>query len=127
MHEHQNKVVYLACITKWKSFVSFFQTDTPYVYQPSDTIQVSTGDTMQLTCVYESYPEPSAVFWKRDGERLNESVSKYNGGTVKEPSLTIYNTELLDAGTYVCVVVNEIGTGYSSEIQLKIKGKISKN
>ncbi|CAG2238632.1 unnamed protein product [Mytilus edulis] len=99
----------------------------PYVYQSSDTIKVSTGDTVQLKCVHESYPDPSAVFWKRDGERLNVSVSKYNGSTINEPSLTIYNTELLDAGTYVCVVVNEIGTGYSSEIQLKIKGKISKN
>ncbi|XP_071123084.1 uncharacterized protein [Mytilus edulis] len=95
----------------------------PYVYQSSDTIKVSTGDTVQLKCVHESYPDPSAVFWKRDGERLNVSVSKYNGSTINEPSLTIYNTELLDAGTYVCVVVNEIGTGYSSEIQLKIKEK----
>ncbi|CAC5368783.1 PTPRG [Mytilus coruscus] len=99
--------------------------DTPYIYQSSDTIQASTGDTILLKCVHESYPKPSAVFWKRDGEKLNVSVSKYNGSTINEASLTIFNTEQKDSGIYVCAVVNEIGTGYSSKILLMIKGRVS--
>lgn len=83
-----------------------------------------TGHPIQLTCVHESYPVSSAVFWIKDGEKLNVSVSKYNGSTINEPSLTIVNTDQFDAGTYVCAVVNDIGTGYSNKILLIIKGKI---
>ena len=99
-----------------------FSTDVPLVYQSSDTIKDFTGDTIQLKCVYESYPEPSVVFWTRDGEILNISVSKYNGSTINEPSLTIVNIDQFDSGAYVCAVVNNIGTGYSSKILLLIKG-----
>lgn len=93
--------------------------------QKSNNIQGLTGDVIQLKCNHESYPKPTLVFWNKDGERLNVSVSKYNGSTIIEPSLTIFNANQLDAGSYVCAVVNEIGTGYSSNIQLMIKGKIS--
>ncbi|XP_076116652.1 uncharacterized protein LOC143084129 [Mytilus galloprovincialis] len=96
----------------------------PLVYQSSDTIKAFTGDTIQLKCVYESYPEPSVVFWTRDGEILNISVSKYNGSTINEPSLTIVNIDQFDSGAYVCAVVNNIGTGYSSKILLLIKEKV---
>ncbi|VDH94811.1 Hypothetical predicted protein [Mytilus galloprovincialis] len=99
---------------------TYLPPDIPLVYQSSDNIKASTGDTIQLNCVYKSYSEPYAVFWKLDGENLNISVTKYNGSTVNEPSLTIYNTELLDAGTYVCAVVNDIGTGYSNKIRVII-------
>ncbi|XP_071123087.1 uncharacterized protein [Mytilus edulis] len=96
----------------------------PLVYQSSDTIKAFTGDTITLKCVYESNPEPSVVFWKRDGEILNVSVSKYNGSTINEPSLTIVNIDHFDSGAYVCAVVNNIGTGYSSKILLLIKEKV---
>lgn len=101
-----------------------FYTDTPLVLQWSNNIQASKGDNIQLECNHESYPEPSLVFWNRDGENINVSDSKYNGGTINEPSLTIINTEQKDSGIYMCAVVNGIGTGYSSEIQLIVKGKI---
>ncbi|CAC5378523.1 Tyrosine-protein phosphatase non-receptor type 11,Tyrosine-protein phosphatase non-receptor type 13,Tyrosine-protein phosphatase corkscrew,Tyrosine-protein phosphatase non-receptor type 6 [Mytilus coruscus] len=95
--------------------------DIPLVLQRSNNIQASTGDVIQLKCNHESYPEPTLVFWNKDGENLNVSVSKYNGSTINEPSLTIFNTDQLDAGAYVCALVNDIGTGYSSKIQLIIK------
>ncbi|XP_052065714.1 receptor-type tyrosine-protein phosphatase mu-like isoform X2 [Mytilus californianus] len=103
-----------------KKAIQLYVKDTPLVYRSSDNIQASTGDTIQLKCVHESYPVPTAVFWKRDGEYLNVSDSKYNGSSIKDSSLTILNTEQIDSGIYVCGVVNEIGTGYSSSIQLII-------
>ncbi|XP_063399781.1 hemicentin-2-like [Mytilus trossulus] len=95
--------------------------DIPLVLQWSNNIPASTGDNIQLECNHASYPESSLVFWNRDGEKINVSDSKYNGGTINEPSLTIINTEQKDSGIYMCAVVNGIGTGYSSEIQLIVK------
>lgn len=91
-----------------------------------NNIQASTGNVIHLGCNYDSYPQSTLVFWNKDGKNLNMSVSKYNGSTIKQPALTILNTNQLDSGIYVCAVVNEIGIGYSSKIQLIIKGKILK-
>lgn len=39
--------------------------------------------------------------------------SKYNGGTVSTPSLTIYNFAVSDIGSYRCLAKNSIGTAHS--------------
>lgn len=106
--------------------IHFFPVDIPLVSPLRNNIQASTGKVIHLGCNHDSYPQPTLVFWNKDGKNLNMSVSKYNGSTIKQPSLTILNTDQLDSGIYVCAVVNEIGTGYSSKIQLIIKGKILK-
>ncbi|VDI15448.1 Hypothetical predicted protein, partial [Mytilus galloprovincialis] len=95
--------------------------DIPIVRSLSNNIQASTCDIIKLGCYHDSYPEPISVLWKRDGVNLNVSVPKYNGSTITEPSLTIFNTDQSDSGTYICAVVNKIGIGYSSEIVLIIK------
>ncbi|XP_076116654.1 receptor-type tyrosine-protein phosphatase alpha-like [Mytilus galloprovincialis] len=104
-----------------KETIHLLVKDIPLVYQSSAILQAFTGDAIQLTCVHESYPVTSAVFWIKDGEKLNVSDSKYNGSTIIEPSLTIVNTDQFDAGTYVCAVANDIGTGYSNKSLLIIK------
>lgn len=39
--------------------------------------------------------------------------SKYSGGTVSTPSLTIYNFAVSDIGSYRCLAKNSIGTAHS--------------
>lgn len=83
-----------------------------------------TGTNVQITCNHESYQKPSSVFWNKDGENLNVPNSKYNGSTVDVPSLVIFNTRETDSGKYMCGVVNDIGTGYSKEVMVIIKGEM---
>ncbi|VDH90360.1 Hypothetical predicted protein, partial [Mytilus galloprovincialis] len=104
-----------------KKAIQLFIRDIPLVHQSLDNIQATTGDTIQLKCGHESYPVPISVFWKKDGENINVSDSKYNGSSMRDPHLTIFNTEQSDSGIYVCGVGNEIGTGFGSNIELIIQ------
>lgn len=44
------------------------------------------------------------------------------GSTVTEPSLTILHATIADAGQYICLAVNYVGTGRSEPTTLIILG-----
>lgn len=105
------------------AFVFFL--DIPLVSLPNHMTEVIQGSDTMLDCSYDSYPQPTKVYWKKNNkiiELSDSSRTKYNGSTVEIPVLVIYNTKQSDAGSYICFVKNYVGTGYSRTLQLLITG-----
>lgn len=90
------------------------------------TFSVNIGNTITLDCVVSASPAHTSVYWtrqigNRNPERLN-STNKYDGSTTFSPSLTIYNIDMSDEGTYICHAANSVGTGQSSQAFLDVVG-----
>ncbi|XP_022291732.2 uncharacterized protein LOC111103027 isoform X2 [Crassostrea virginica] len=74
------------------------------------------GNSTTITCrVTGNY---TAVFWEHQYNgpisKINTTGStKYSGGTVSTPSLTIYNFSVSDIGSYRCSGKNSVGTAHS--------------
>ncbi|KAK2178126.1 hypothetical protein NP493_561g01055, partial [Ridgeia piscesae] len=63
----------------------------------------------------EARPPVTSVTWKKGQEVFSVTTdSKYTGGTVKTPSLTIGSVLKTDAGEYTCQLGNEVGHGTAS-------------
>ena len=93
----------------------------------TNIVEGTTGKTIRLECSHVSNPKPISSFWKKNGAEIamhdkNSVASKYNGSTISEPSLTIFNTDLSDSGIYECGFVNRIGIGYGTSIHVVIRG-----
>ncbi|CAG2247218.1 Tyrosine-protein phosphatase 1,Phosphatidylinositol phosphatase PTPRQ,Tyrosine-protein phosphatase non-receptor type 7,Receptor-type tyrosine-protein phosphatase R,Tyrosine-protein phosphatase non-receptor type 13,Tyrosine-protein phosphatase non-receptor type 5,Tyrosine-protein phosphatase non-receptor type 11,Tyrosine-protein phosphatase corkscrew,Receptor-type tyrosine-protein phosphatase H [Mytilus edulis] len=65
-----------------KKAIQLFVKDIPLVYQSSANLQAFTGHPIQLTCVHESYPVISDVFWIKDDldETRDDLVPIIGGG-----------------------------------------------
>ncbi|CAG2218792.1 Tyrosine-protein phosphatase 1,Tyrosine-protein phosphatase non-receptor type 13,Tyrosine-protein phosphatase non-receptor type 7 [Mytilus edulis] len=75
--------------------------DIPLVYLPNYMTEVIEGSHTILDCSYDSYPEPTKVYWKKDDKiiKLSESSrTKYNGSSVEIPVLVIHDTTQKDSG-----------------------------
>jgi hypothetical protein len=118
------------CLLSCTIFVGLYHllfTDIPLVKSSTDIVEGATGKTIRLECSHVSNPEPIRSFWKKNGvditmHEINSVANKYNGSTLSEPSLTIFNTDLSDSGIYECGFENAIGIGYGSSIQVVIRG-----
>lgn len=55
------------------------------------------------------------VYWSKNGEKINHRVGerKYSKVTVQNPSLTIYNVNHQDAGSYQLIAINAVGSNKS--------------
>lgn len=107
------------------SFRIYFS-DIPLVSLPTEIKEVTKGSDTLLDCSYDSYPDPTNVFWKKDDNIIKSSNTfrrTYNGSSVEMSVLVLHDTKQSDAGNYVCVVENSIGTGYSKILELIITGK----
>ncbi|CAC5422111.1 unnamed protein product [Mytilus coruscus] len=51
-----------------------------------------------------------------------ENTSKYGGGTIECPTLTIKNVNVSDMGCYTCYATNDMGTNQSETISLTVDG-----
>ncbi|XP_021370015.1 neural cell adhesion molecule 1-B-like [Mizuhopecten yessoensis] len=74
-------------------------------------------------------PAINSVTWQRvftNGSRQNITVDgiNYGGSLVSSPSLVIYNVDSIDAGSYVCLSTNSLGTGESGVMDLTVRGSI---
>ncbi|KAK2174672.1 hypothetical protein NP493_781g00014 [Ridgeia piscesae] len=89
-------------------------------YKP--TVAVNTTDPVveqhpvTITCQsQEARPAVTSVTWKKGQEVINVTTdSKYSGGTVHTPSLTIGSVVKTDAGEYTCQLGNDVGHGTAS-------------
>lgn len=74
------------------------------------------GNSTTITCrVTGNY---TAVFWEHQYNgpisKINTTGStKYSGGTISTPSLTIHNFSVSDIGSYRCSGKNSVGTAHS--------------
>lgn len=79
---------------------------------------VYVGDNATVTCIVSGTPAATSVSWQRTINSVTMTVnlnnfSKYSGGTLTTPSLSIFNVSKEDEGSYSCQATNVIGTGQS--------------
>ena len=69
-----------------------------------------------ITCQSQgARPAVTSVMWEKGQKVINVTTdSKYTGGTVQTPSLTIGSVLKTDAGEYTCQMVNVVGHGSAS-------------
>ena len=93
---------------------------------PHENYAANYGESTTLECTVVSNPEHTGVRWYKISDDIINSIiflgEKYNGSTVAVPSLTIYNVEENDAGSYVCTATNANGVGESTRIYLVVNG-----
>ena len=74
------------------------------------------GQSVTITCWSQgTRPAVTSVTWKKGQEVISVTTdSKYTGGTVRRPSLTIGSVLKADAGEYTCQLDNDMGHGTGS-------------
>lgn len=116
--------------------MNYFQFENVYINQcvsGSPQLTVSpTSDTkpegtpeVVLSCTVLAIPAIKTLTWRKDGSVINVTgqSSKYAGGVISQPNLTIKNITRYDAGVYVCEATNDIGSGQSVGAQLNVTCK----
>ena len=79
------------------------------VIQQASPILVSEDDTLQLLCSYWAVPSPDTISWSHDDKPTNDPhimIESYNATL----SLTITSVGKNNAGYYMCIVSNKVGT-----------------
>ncbi|XP_052080330.1 hemicentin-1-like isoform X6 [Mytilus californianus] len=102
--------------------------DEPIV-NVGDTISSTRyGENITLFCNITANPKVTHVYWEKEvnGTKnvLNSWTVGIRGASVETPSLTIMKSTTADAGNYKCVATNDVGTGNSETISLKVIGKL---
>ncbi|XP_065932028.1 platelet binding protein GspB isoform X4 [Magallana gigas] len=103
--------------------------NVPTVSVSQSSYSVQTSDSVTMTCVISANPSATSVTWYRVASAGLEAIvvgssSKYSGGSVTTPSLTISNTVDSDGGTYRCTATNAVGTGSSANVILDVVGSL---
>ena len=110
----------------WFLFFYFFYSDFPSITLLNTSYSVMVGSSVTIACDYSSSPAPNSITWQRiqnaQSTIINVLDSRYGGGTVITPYLTIHATLLSDAGVYTCSVTNQVGTSTSNPIFLFVNG-----
>ncbi|XP_078326848.1 hemicentin-1-like isoform X25 [Crassostrea virginica] len=102
--------------------------DFPSITLLNTSYSVMVGSSVTIACDYSSSPAPNSITWQRiqnaHSTIINVLDSRYGGGTVITPYLTIHATLLSDAGVYTCSVTNQVGTSTSNPIFLFVNGNV---
>nr|XP_022325054.1 hemicentin-1-like isoform X45 [Crassostrea virginica] len=101
----------------------------PSVTVPQSIYSVQNSDPVTLTCVVSANPSATSVTWYRVTNSglvpiVVGSSSKYSGGSVATPSLTLSSAVDSDQGTYRCTATNAAGTGSSANVVLNVEGSL---
>ncbi|XP_034337929.2 uncharacterized protein [Magallana gigas] len=85
------------------------------------SVQMSPGSTAILNCYVTSPTTVSSITWLYQKNGVNSVVntgdtSKYSGGTVGTPSLSVKNVQVTDVGNYRCQAQNTAGIGQSASM-----------
>ncbi|XP_078617534.1 cartilage intermediate layer protein 1-like [Branchiostoma floridae x Branchiostoma japonicum] len=70
------------------------------------------GQDVTFCCRAHGTPMPSYYEWFKDGRLLDQNINQYND------TLTLYNVQVSDTGTYKCRANSEAGAKYSSGASL---------
>lgn len=101
-----------------------FILDAPIVSVPATHSSVTTGNSVTVNCTVFSKLIVTDVYWQRTIGgvisliKSTTNTNKYSGITANTPSLTIYNADTSDVGTYRCFAANVFGYGNSYPIEL---------
>ena len=98
----------------------------PTVQVEQSSYSVTTGKTVVLVCTVTSDLTITSVEWERNVDGIKTTIvtntNKYSVSSTTTPSLTIFNAEFSDEGTYTCVASNRDGTGQSTTT-LRVTGR----
>jgi hypothetical protein len=79
---------------------------------PAGPLEISEGDTLQLSCLYEGVPSPYRVVWTLNSTQLNSSDPRVTINTAATvTSLTIAGVLSSEGGLYTCHTQSSVGTG----------------
>ena len=84
-----------------------------FIKEP-ETIYVSKGERVILSCIVSGYPQPTISWYKNDV--LIEGA--------EAPYYQIRELTLESRGQFYCVATNSLGTNTSNKAYVKIKGNI---
>lgn len=106
---------------------SFLLLAVPTVTVAQTSYTVVTGASVTLQCTAFGNPAVGSIGWTfslNSGtfDPVNIDGSSYTGGTITNPSLTVFNADANDAGVYICRASNAIGTGQSQQVSLGVTG-----
>lgn len=75
-----------------------------------------------MVFLYEERPEIQTLFWSKNGQKLNSHAmrGKYSEVSINNPSLTIFDVNQHDAGSYQLTATNAVGSTQSNAIVLGI-------
>ena len=107
-------------------FFFFKSPDRPTLTVSRTNVVIEAGSSAILSCGVSAVPTINSLYWTKDGVRLDPSQnpSKYNGGSISVPSLTLFNADVTsDPGSYTCVAANSIGTTFSDPVNLVVSCK----
>ncbi|XP_071159615.1 hemicentin-1-like isoform X10 [Mytilus edulis] len=100
----------------------------PTVQVQQSSYSVNTGSSVTLVCTVTSTLTVNNVYWQRNNgggtTQISTNTNKYSGSTTGTPSLTIFNADQNDVGTYTCFATNSVGTGQSSTTTLSVTGSV---
>ncbi|CAC5398269.1 unnamed protein product [Mytilus coruscus] len=101
---------------------------TPSVSLTRTSFTGNYGDTITLGCTVSANPAANSVYWQKVSGSTTSTVdmsnSRYTGSSVSTPSLTINNLNSNDAGNYMCLAANSVGTGQSIQGPLTVIGDV---
>ncbi|XP_052081164.1 cell adhesion molecule DSCAM-like [Mytilus californianus] len=96
--------------------------DVPIVFVGNRNYPIGYGEKITLFCNISSEPPANNVYWEKvvNGTKhiLNNWTVGIQGVSVDTPSITIAESTTADIGTYRCVAINDVGTGYGATILL---------
>ncbi|CAC5417136.1 HMCN [Mytilus coruscus] len=78
------------------------------------------GKKSVLDCSVTSTIQITSIQWYKDDQKFLPSSVLFSGGSIEEPSLTLYNFSKLHEGKYRCEVSNEAGTVSSDDAVIEI-------
>lgn len=92
----------------------------PVVFVRPDNITVNETQDFLLFCDYDANPATLVrVTWMRNGEIINTSQSRYEGGNPEQTALLVKGARRTDIGSYMCELQNTIGSD-SSDTEINV-------
>ncbi|XP_063442513.1 hemicentin-1-like [Mytilus trossulus] len=102
--------------------------DIPNIHVLKSLYDVIVTSNITLACNVSATPNVTNITWQKVSTNETTDIEidnvKYGGGTVNEPSLTIWHLENDDEGWYTCTAENLVGIGTSDQIYINITGDI---
>ncbi|CAC5364617.1 HMCN [Mytilus coruscus] len=113
-------------ISRSKSIFLHVIGDLPEVFVPNPAVNVSFGDSVNLTCNVKATPVYDLVYWEHKDtfatRRIFTGTVGTEGSTVDNPTLILKYATNTVSGLYTCFARNAVGISKSSSINLTVNG-----